>query len=626
MALVGSLSGSNQIIGVSGSLLPNTDLAGTFDFTLGSSGKKWTQVVATALTGSLTKLGDGSDFLVAGSGVSLTTGSNGAVTIASSLAGGDVTGPGSATLRSIAVFDNVSGKVITGSAASVNTLGELKVDGNVISGSAGANLQFAADGFVKTFGDLQVAGDAVSGSAGGNIELGSAGLVKTVGSLIVNGNQVSGSSGGNLEFGASGLVKVAGVAELLGNQISGSAGGNIELGGSGLVKTSGNLIVNGNQISGSAGGNILLKSEGDVQISGSLTVGGDIIRNSAGSTVMSMNGTAVTMAGDLTVNGTTFIVDSTNVAIKDPIVVLGSGSSGVAGSGDRGIIFASGSTGPGVGDLNPVMFYQRDSDKFIFAYTEDEGSGVTNINVNSAAPVSASAFTGSSALIGPVHIANNGISTTVGTLNLTGANGTVTIDNNADLIVLGKAGGTGAIDLQNNSMLLKLKDNQQQALQVTAGGNMRWFFNTTDNAESLTFIQNVSASFLNVGAGPSYNEKLKIYTDGSNSFIKAVAGTLEISGSVGGILNLKSAEIALGAASSDLIHFSGSVKSSILPNADSAYNLGSESFRWANIYTGDLHLRNERGDYTLIEETEYLTVRNNKTGKRYKFLVEEIPE
>jgi hypothetical protein len=624
MALVGSLSGSNQIIGVSGSLLPNTELAGTFDFTLGSSDKKWTQVVATALTGSLTKLGDGSNYLLAGSNISLTTGSNGAVTISTS-GGGTVTGPGSATLRSVAVFDNVNGQVITGSGASVNTLGQLKVDGNVISGSAGENLQFAADGFVKTFGDLQVAGNAISGSAGGNIELGSSGFVKTIGNLEVDGNQISGSAGGYIELAASSLIKTAGSVQVLGNGVSGSAGGNIELGSGGLVKTAGNLIVNGNQISGSAGGNILLKSDGDVAISGSLTVGGDIIRNSAGSTVMSMNGTSVTMAGDLTVNGTTFIVDSYNVAISGSILVLGSGSDSVAGSGDRGIIFASGSTGTGPGDLNPVMFYQRDTDKFVFAYTGDEGN-VTNITAVATAPVSASAFTGSSALINNVHIGSNGISTTVGTLNLTGANGTVTVDTNADLVILGKSSGQGAIDLQNNPMFLKLKDNSHQALQVAAGGSMRWYFNTADSNESFNFIQNVSASFMGVTAGPTYTEKLKIYTDGTNSFIKAVQGALEISGSAGGILSLKSAEIALGASSTDLLHFSGSVKSSILPSADSTYNLGSAAFRWANIYTGDLHLRNERGDYTLIEEEEYLTVRNNKTGKRYKFLTEEIPE
>ena len=88
-------------------------------------------------------------------------------------------------------------------------------------------------------------------------------------------------------------------------------------------------------------------------------------------------------------------------------------------------------------------------------------------------------------------------------------------------------------------------------------------------------------------------------TDGSNSLF--IAGTLGVSGST-----------TFGA--------------SALPSVDMTYNLGSPSFRWANVYTGDLHLRNDRGDYTLIEEEDFLTIRFNKTGKRYKFLLESTPE
>ena len=55
----------------------------------------------------------------------------------------------------------------------------------------------------------------------------------------------------------------------------------------------------------------------------------------------------------------------------------------------------------------------------------------------------------------------------------------------------------------------------------------------------------------------------------------------------------------------------------MIPFSDSIINLGSASNRFANIYTGDLHLKNERGDWTLIEEEDCLTMRNNKTGKRY---------
>ena len=56
----------------------------------------------------------------------------------------------------------------------------------------------------------------------------------------------------------------------------------------------------------------------------------------------------------------------------------------------------------------------------------------------------------------------------------------------------------------------------------------------------------------------------------------------------------------------------------VLPDSDNARNLGSGAKRWANIYTGDLHLKNERGDWTIVEEEDYLCVINNRTGKKYK--------
>lgn len=64
----------------------------------------------------------------------------------------------------------------------------------------------------------------------------------------------------------------------------------------------------------------------------------------------------------------------------------------------------------------------------------------------------------------------------------------------------------------------------------------------------------------------------------------------------------------------------------LLPSQDVTHNLGSAQQRWANIYTGDLHLKNDRGDYTLIEEEDFLSIRFNKSGKRYKFVLEPVPE
>ena len=84
----------------------------------------------------------------------------------------------------------------------------------------------------------------------------------------------------------------------------------------------------------------------------------------------------------------------------------------------------------------------------------------------------------------------------------------------------------------------------------------------------------------------------------------------------------------LGDSAADDVTISGSIASSIVLKADSIYDLGSNTVRWANIYadnlySGDLHLKNDRGDYTLIEEEDALTIRNNKTGKVYNIMMTE---
>jgi len=72
----------------------------------------------------------------------------------------------------------------------------------------------------------------------------------------------------------------------------------------------------------------------------------------------------------------------------------------------------------------------------------------------------------------------------------------------------------------------------------------------------------------------------------------------------------------------------------LLPDVDNARNLGSSSKRWSNLYTGDLHLSNEgskgnnidksTGNWTIQEGEDDLYLLNNKSGKKYKFKLEEV--
>jgi hypothetical protein len=73
----------------------------------------------------------------------------------------------------------------------------------------------------------------------------------------------------------------------------------------------------------------------------------------------------------------------------------------------------------------------------------------------------------------------------------------------------------------------------------------------------------------------------------------------------------------------------------ITPGANDTYDLGAVANVWRNLYTGDLHLSNEaktegnavdgtKGNWTIQEGSEDLYILNNKSGKKYKFKLEEI--
>ena len=69
------------------------------------------------------------------------------------------------------------------------------------------------------------------------------------------------------------------------------------------------------------------------------------------------------------------------------------------------------------------------------------------------------------------------------------------------------------------------------------------------------------------------------------------------------------------------------------PGTDNAYNLGTASLRWLNIYTADLNLSNKGskndvdgtwGDWTIQEGETELFLLNRRNGKVYKFILQEI--
>ena len=84
------------------------------------------------LSGSLTRLTDDTSYLVAGGNITITSASNGQITITGAGGSGDVVGPASATDNAIARFNLATGKLIQDSAVTIaDTTGNITTPGDI---------------------------------------------------------------------------------------------------------------------------------------------------------------------------------------------------------------------------------------------------------------------------------------------------------------------------------------------------------------------------------------------------------------------------------------------------------------------------------------------------------------
>ena len=143
---------------------------------------------------------------------------------------------------------------------------------------------------------------------------------------------------------------------------------------------------------------------------------------------------------------------------------------------------------------------------------------------------------------------------------------------------------------------------QVEVMRLTNGGANLQLGADSNSDGKLAFALEANAyvQFINGGGSPN---TLKIVTDeNADDKIQLTTGTGDTAAAGGTI----------------------EVRGDVVPTANNQFNLGSSANRWANVYTGDLHLRNDRGDWTIVEESDFLCVVNNLTGKKYKMMLEPI--
>jgi hypothetical protein len=91
--------------------------------------------------------------------------------------------------------------------------------------------------------------------------------------------------------------------------------------------------------------------------------------------------------------------------------------------------------------------------------------------------------------------------------------------------------------------------------------------------------------------------------------------------------------VSLGDDVADVVSVNGVIDTDLIPTGSVSLGGAGAGQSWANIYTGDLHLSNEGstneidgtwGKYTIQEGEEDLYLINRRSGKKYKFVLQEV--
>lgn len=492
----------------------------------------------------------------------------------------------------------------------------------------------------------------------------SSGVTSVAGGLRVGGGfddtGVTISGAGNIR--ANGLLQVDGTAAITGSITLAGNSQTITHTGTGnlsISSTAGSVVVEGVTFTGN---NVTIP--GDLAVNGSnLTTSATSFNLLAGATTAITVGgstTAITLGtgntsrvnipGDLFVQGNVTAIETTNTRVKDALILLASGSAAI-NSSPSAIAFASGSA---TNDQALIFGAGLGQDTLAAART-DVRDGLLSPNAGmytNYVPIRASRFELGGGLSFITSSDGTTLSAQGNAANLSAVSGVATVQGSTGIILNAQSNN---VSVQNNGgTVLRLSGSGASGATLDIkGGSSTTTANLFSDVGSLVSTVNVgtTAGALNfgvVGGSSTFNGNVTgsnfsstggtfsttqatfnlVNTTASTVNFAGAATTLAIGNSAGtttiaGATTVNGNTI-LGSDSAKTLEVKALITGSLLPNQDMQYNLGAPTLRWANMYTGDLHLRNDRGDWTIIEEPDFLTITNNRNGKRYKFVMEEI--
>jgi hypothetical protein len=617
--------------------------------TLGNSSADRTYVSGTltapAISGSLTRLASGLSYLAAGSNVTITTASNGQVTISSTGGGG---GGGTSYFDSAAAsyFYATGSLSLTGQEGitSVTTKGQdvfLYVSGSVGRRGTTAGKLSLFNGDVVTSGSLYISSSAFFGLASNAASVSHNASSDT---LAFNSTNMLFNAGGSWQsFAASYELN------------------NYDTNTPMLVITepsdSGDVIVEIGRDTAEAA---------ELRVNGLIVASGSITSLLPYNFIKSVGG----FSGSLTrlSDGTSYLVAGSNITISSQsngqVTISGTGGSGSpAGSNTQVQFNDSGSFGAASslsfekatntfsaqnitlgGNLDSqgvdARWYLRNNSADSLSFW-DGSSGSRRFQLNMGdGQERLIAYDNSGFAVGDskdLEILHNGtdslLKNNTGKLYISGSTSGVYVTGSAGLFIADGIQPTLTIrastDATNQSVLYQESGGDTYLSNQKNGGVLYNSVKTTAGV-AVRFMRAIPNSI-------NYNTIVS-FLQGLHDFFDPKAETTDVGFYVGGKKGSKDSTtrgVALFAGDmviSGSTHMqnggsitgSFSIQGSIIPSADSTYTLGTDTKRWGHVYTGDLHLRNERGDWTILEEPDFLCVINNKTGQKYKMMLQPI--
>jgi len=304
----------------------------------------------------------------------------------------------------------------------------------------------------------------------------------------------------------------------------------------------------------------------------------------------------VRVRGNLQVDGTTTTVNSTTLEVADLNITLAKNAINAGAADGAGITVAGASA------------------NLIYAAATDSWSFNKNLGIGTSSP--------------GVRLDVNGAM----------RSNSITISNTASNSILTMNPGTA---LYSIIAMTGASNNAALGLDILAGQGNAWFSADTHyfrNAAQTTNYVVINSTGVGVGMSPTNKLTIKPSTTSSAVFDVLTGSTnadsirLNVGGTVNTWLELRGyLGIKLYSDQTNVLTVNSSGHT--LPGTDNSYDLGSFTARWRNIYTADMHFSNYGsqnsvdgtwGNWTLQEGEENIYMLNNRTGRKYKIVLEEV--